>query len=306
MRATQLVTLPELPASLRQLKASPPLARCTRFALLQRFNMLLAHIAPLVHTGPAAQGPDTLGGRICRLRGLIFLEVKQGMLHRYAAATVTDADIVAVQLNRLRAVSKPVADGSHTVFAQLHDQLSRVRPRVLCRHDKACRVNFVGEASDDHGGPYREAICHLCTELQSEQLPLFIRCPNGQHAVGNGRDAYLPNPSATAPQVRWRTARPAAYGLPLRATPTFPLPTSQHLERFHFIGMLLGLALRQKETQLSLNLPAVVWKQLVSEVNPLPARAVTPGAPHPCRTHPAGHACPGQRPPPRTDRRPPP
>jgi hypothetical protein len=225
MRATQLTTLPELPASLRQLKSSQPVARCTRFALLQRFNTLLTHIAPLVHTGPVHTGPvhtgpvhtgpvsqnlDTLGGRICRLRGLIFLEVKLGLLHRYASATATDADIVAVQLNRLRAVSKPAADGSHTVFSQLHDQLSRVRPRVLCRHDKACRVNFVGEASDDHGGPYREAICHLCTELQSEQLPLFIRCPNGQHAVGNGRDAYLPNPSATAPQVRLKVVGVAA------------------------------------------------------------------------------------------------
>lgn len=202
MRATSLSTLPELPASLRQLKASQPVARCTRFALLQRFNALLLHIAPLVHTGPAGQGGDTLGGRLCRLRGLVFLEVKQGLLQRYAAATVTDADLVAVQLNRLRAMSKPAADGAHTVFAQLHAQLRRVRPRVLCRHDKACRVNFVGEASDDHGGPYREAICHLCTELQSEQLPLLIRCPNAQHAVGNGREAFLPNPSATGPQVR--------------------------------------------------------------------------------------------------------
>jgi hypothetical protein len=34
--------------------------------------------------------------------------------------------------------------------------------------------------------------------------------------------------------------------------------------------MLLGLALRQKETQLSLNLPAVVWKQLVSEASHSP------------------------------------
>jgi len=72
--------------------------------------------------------------------------VKQALAQRYAAATVTDADILSVHLNRLRATAKPSADGANTVFAQLHEQLSKVKPQMLCRHDKACRVNFVGES----------------------------------------------------------------------------------------------------------------------------------------------------------------
>jgi len=79
MRVTQLASLPELPASLRQLKSSQPVPRCARFALLQRFNSLLMHFSALVHTGPVAQGPHTLGGRLCCLRGLIFLEVLKCM-----------------------------------------------------------------------------------------------------------------------------------------------------------------------------------------------------------------------------------
>ena len=42
------------------------------------------------------------------------------------------------------------------VTAQLSEQLATMRPKALCRADKGFRVNFVGEAADDHGGPYRE------------------------------------------------------------------------------------------------------------------------------------------------------
>ena len=100
------------------------------------------------------------------------------------------------------------------------------------------RVNFAGEAADDHGGPYREAIAHICGELQSDVLPLFISCPNGVHGLGNNRDAFVPNPSACAPQ---------------------------HMEWYCFVGQLLALALRQRETQLNMTLPSVVWKQLAAQ-----------------------------------------
>ena len=185
-----------------------------------------------------------------------------------------------VLLNRLRALSKQSPDGSHTLLAQLQEQLSLLHPRALCRADKALarpaapslrttrpsppshhplsprcawharrhgciraspqafRVNFVGEAADDHGGPYREAITQICGELQSGQLPLLLRCPNGRHGVGAGRDVYLPRPAASS---------------------------ARELGWFRFVGQLLGLALRQKETQLPLNLPSLVWKQLVSQ-----------------------------------------
>ena len=38
----------------------------------------------------------------------------------------------------------------------MSEQLATMRPKALCRADKGFRVNFVGEAADDHGGPYRE------------------------------------------------------------------------------------------------------------------------------------------------------
>ena len=39
----------------------------------------------------------------------------------------------------------------------------------------------------------------------------------------------------------------------------------RELEWLCFVGQLLGMSLRQKETQLSLSLPSMVWKQLVAQ-----------------------------------------
>jgi hypothetical protein len=156
---------------------------------------------------------------------------------------VSDADPTTVVLNRFKAArqrarAETERSGAGTLFVQLHEQLGRVKPRALFRHDKGFRVNLSGEAADDHGGPYREALAHVCNELQSDALPLFIRTPNGVNGVGEHRDAFVPDPSASS---------------------------ALHMEWFYFLGMLLGLALRQKETQLGLSLPSVLWKQLVAE-----------------------------------------
>jgi len=241
MRASHLATLAEQhrqPYPL--LDAAAPASRCFRFALLQRFNQLLHKFLPLVHTGNRHEG-DTLGGRICSLRGGIFMEVKQASLENALNTISTDSDAMAVNLNRFRtarAGQSPSTQAQNSLFVQLYEQIRSVKPRTLCRNDKAFRVNFVGEAADDHGGPYREAIAHICGELQTDVLPLFISSPNAVHGVGENRDAVVPNPSACAPL---------------------------HLEWYFFVGQMLGLALRQRETQLNLTLPSMFWKQLVGQ-----------------------------------------
>ena len=213
---------------------------CLRLALLQRFNQLLSRHLTLVHTGTARKA-HTLGARICALRG-ILLETKLAALEQALAATVADGDATLVVLNRFKATKlRPKAEAEHsgegTLFVQLFDQLGTVKPRSLLRHDKAFKTSLAGESADDHGGPYREAIAAVSAELMSDALPLFIRSPNGKNSVGDGRDKFVPNPSATDPNV---------------------------MEWFYFLGSLLGLALRQKETQLGLSIPSVLWKHLVA------------------------------------------
>ena len=300
LRAAQLARLRENVsgggAAGRLLAAMPPRARCLRFAVLHRFNTLYSRLFALVHTGtgggeideageggragePGSSGggssgggvgssgglvgstptPGRLGSRLCALRHLLFLDVKRLHLHRAAAASAPPADsaVPIVRINRLRAAlpdappreesASEHASGGYSraaarqsVFWQLHAQLSGVLsgvgPRALCRADKAYRVNLVGEAADDHGGPYREVITTLCSELQaSERLGLLCRTPNG--------DAFVPSPSASGGRGR---------------------------EGLRFLGLLFGLALRQRESQLSLSMPTVVWRYLVGEI-PEPA-----------------------------------
>ena len=243
LRATQIATISEAAREASStIRAWSHGQVSMRLGLLQRFNQLLTRNIATVHTGMPRK-LETLGGRLCMLRGAILLETKLNALEQALASTVSDVDATPVVLNRfkasrLRARAEADHSGVGTLFVQLQEQLGRIKPRALFRHDKAFRANLSGENADDHGGPYREALAHIVTELQSDALPLLIRCPNGQNGVGEHRDTYVPNPSATS---------------------------SVHMEWYYFLGQLFGLALRQKETQLGLSLPSVVWKQLVAE-----------------------------------------
>ena len=143
-------------------------------------RQLLARHLPLVHTGLPRKGDSTLGGRICALRGVVLMEIKLSALEQSIASTTSDTDATIVMLNRfkatkLRARAEAERSGAGTLFSQLHTQVARVKPRALCRPDKAFRVNLVGEAADDHGGPYREALAEISREVQSSALPLFIQ-----------------------------------------------------------------------------------------------------------------------------------
>ena len=56
-------------------------------------------------------------------------------------------------------------------MALLQEQLDPVDPKLIQRTDRGFKVKFVGEASDDYGGPYREALTNICAELQSQAPP---------------------------------------------------------------------------------------------------------------------------------------
>lgn len=71
----------------------------------------------------------------------------------------------------------------------------------------------------------------------SPATPLFLPSPNRTNNTGLNREKFVVNPSAT---------------------------TAQQLKMFHFVGVLMGAALRTKFT-LPLDLPSLVWKQIVGE-----------------------------------------
>jgi len=210
----------------------PQLMRChaaplvQRWLLLKRFNERLEAVLPLAHTGWSAQ-PHTLGARLCALRELVFSDVKRRVWQRSLPAAPTDEGVVkakgvaVVQVNRFLAeAAQERGDTADLVFAQLARQLHDVDPSVIRRRDRGFKVKFVGEASDDYGGPYREAITNCCAELQSKASPLLVLSPNGQAGLGSNRASWCLRPTASSPE---------------------------QLQQCGFLGQLMGCALLQTQ-----------------------------------------------------------
>jgi hypothetical protein len=92
------------------------------------------------------------------------------------------------------------------------------RPHKSLRdRERIFKVEFIGEGGIDAGGPYNEVISCITDELQSRFLPLFVPTSNNVHNVGEHRDAWIINPSATSALA---------------------------LDMFLFLGKMLGVAIR--------------------------------------------------------------
>lgn len=105
------------------------------------------------------------------------------------------------------------------------------------RNEQAWTVAFEGEGSIDVGGPYRESLVALCSDLMSPMSPLFLESPNGHNKVGLNREKWVLHPGA-------RSAR--------------------HLAMFEFLGAVMGMVLRTGDV-LPLHLPSGVWKQILGQ-----------------------------------------
>ena len=71
-------------------------------------------------------------------------------------------------------------------------------------------------------------------------MPVLIRCPNAVSDVGINREKWLPNPA-----VGRKGSSASRYG-----------------EMLLFLGRLMGVAIRSQQP-LDLDMPSIVWKQLV-------------------------------------------
>eukprot|EP00455_Lapot_gusevi_P053294 TRINITY_DN828_c0_g1_i5.p1 TRINITY_DN828_c0_g1~~TRINITY_DN828_c0_g1_i5.p1 ORF type:complete len:366 (+),score=177.15 TRINITY_DN828_c0_g1_i5:90-1100(+) len=83
----------------------------------------------------------------------------------------------------------------------------------------------------------------MALELHSPAVPLFVPCPNAQSDAGENRDKWVPRTLPPAEKVNERALR---------------------LQGYEFLGQLMGLAIRTQNL-LPLNLPSLVWKQLVCD-----------------------------------------
>ncbi|CAF3840928.1 unnamed protein product [Rotaria sordida] len=129
-----------------------------------------------------------------------------------------------------------------TMFHQAYDQLHKNAQIIFRREEEQLWLaQYIGMHSTDQGGPYRDSITRICSDICSTRLSLFILCPNGRTQSGLNRDRWIPNVFP----------------------PNKSIPTKIK-EQYRFIGQLMGMAIRQKH-YLDLKFPILIWKQLVQE-----------------------------------------
>ena len=100
---------------------------------------------------------------------------------------------------------------------------------------RAYRIDFLGEGSIDVGGPYRDSIVNIVTEMETGLVPLLIKSPNNRNEHGASRDCFVLDPTSKSPS---------------------------HLEMYKFLGGYIGCAILSK-APVPLNLAPSVWKQIM-------------------------------------------
>ncbi|CAF3581442.1 unnamed protein product [Rotaria sp. Silwood1] len=133
-------------------------------------------------------------------------------------------------------------EGKNTMFNQAFEQLYENAHDIFrLKNEQLWRATYLEMHSIDQGGPYRDSITAICSDICSTRLPLFILCPNGQMNNGLNRDCWIPNVFP----------------------PNKPI-SNKFKKQYQFIGQLMGMAIRKKH-YLNIKFPHLLWKQLVGE-----------------------------------------
>jgi len=214
-----------------------------RFYAIQSLNALLLEALPLIDlTRCSEQG--SVAALLAACRGLIFECVKTPLWERWLSKSEkSSGSTFELRISRSRArkyasLGEPDHEGRWSVFGQAFRTMHTMPPADLRRAGQLYQTMFMGERSQDAGGPYRESFGMYTQELQSSVLPLLLLCANGREKVGMNREKWVLNPGATSPT---------------------------HMEMYAFFGKLMGIAIRGKQ-YLALNIPSMIWKLLVGDV----------------------------------------
>ncbi|CAF2798974.1 unnamed protein product [Rotaria sp. Silwood2] len=151
------------------------------------------------------------------------------------------SELPEVKFDTIKATSDD-NEGKNTIFNQAFEQLHE-NAHVIFRlsNERLWLATYLEMHSIDQGGPYRDSITAICSDICSTRLPLFIFCPNGQANTGLNRDCRIPN----------------------IFPPNKPI-SNKFKKQYKFIGQLMGMAIRKKH-YLNLKFPILLWKQLVGE-----------------------------------------
>ena len=131
------------------------------FSVIQLLNLALIKTLPFIDLSQENPVPGSLTSLVLSHRGLIFELVKSDPLNNAITTTEASGSPFDLRLSRSRAVkfqrmsTGPDHDARWTVFGQAFRALHGMNPKSLRRKDKLYNAHFMGEFSQDAGGPYR-------------------------------------------------------------------------------------------------------------------------------------------------------
>ncbi|CAF4939010.1 unnamed protein product [Rotaria sp. Silwood1] len=214
----------------------------TRVKFLYLFNIFLQRTLPDIDFS-VTSGIGFIVDRIRSVRHYILFVIKFEIFN--TALTRTAVNLESSEVNiKFDIVKASVAEHQEdTMFYQAYKQLKSDASRIFRRMEgeQVWKATYVGMFSNDQGGPYRDSITRICTELCSTRLPLFILCPNERTNNGLNRDRWIPN------------VFPPNQSIPIDIK-----------NQYRFVGQLMGMAIRTKQ-YLDVRFPILLWKQLIHE-----------------------------------------
>ncbi|CAF1283378.1 unnamed protein product [Adineta steineri] len=216
-------------------------ARATLFGELAA---LIAEALPAVDLS-LSSGQSNLLDQFRQTKIYLFYILKSCLLQESLEKTIVSNNEYdsrpSVQFDTLKA-SQPGENGENTMFNQAFEQLFKDASVKFRRSDEHLwHATYVGMHSIDAGGPYRDSITCICSDICSTRLSLFILCPNGRTGTGSNQDRWIPNVFKPTESI-----------------------SSRIRNQYRFVGQLMGMAIRQKH-YLDLKFSTLLWKQLVRE-----------------------------------------
>ena len=223
------------------------------FVLLKILNIRVKKILQLIDFSKSWTNSERLSSLFNSITPLIFWEVKNELINSHLEKTSFTCTPNQLRINRFKAKKfidkgKPDLLGEKTVWGQTF-QFLRLYPLKIfrkkkidkknmnySRENKLFSVSFSGEGSIDAGGPYRECLTTIFSELQSNALSLFIPTSNQKNDTGSFREKWTVNPGATS---------------------------HTELEMYKVFGGMMGYAIRTGEF-FNMDLCSIFWKSILN------------------------------------------
>ena len=214
-----------------------------RAKFLYLFNLILRKVRWIIDLSLSSD-QSYLTDRMRRVKSYVFSSYKSYYLYETLEKTEisNNNQWTIVNFDTVKASTETEINSEYTWFYQAFQQLYPNAHQTFRQStDQMWHAQYLGMHSTDQGGPYRDSITRICSDLCSKRLSLFILCPNGRMNSGFNRDCWIPNVYPPNKAIDRKTQ-----------------------QEYRFVGQLLGMAIRKKH-YLDIKFAPLVWKKLLNE-----------------------------------------